>query len=90
MNRLRRGKKAVGLKQSRKAIAAGKAAAVYLAEDADFWVAEPFLAFCEEHGVKPVSVPSKKELQKACGVEVPTACAVLLKEDADNKTGKDA
>ena len=86
MNRLKQGKKVVGLKQSKKAITADKAKIVYLAEDADLWVAEPFLELCREHNIRPVMVPEKKELQKACGVEVPTACAVLLKEDANGNS----
>ncbi|MEE1013994.1 MAG: ribosomal L7Ae/L30e/S12e/Gadd45 family protein [Clostridia bacterium] len=80
MERLKTAQKVVGLKQSRKAIAAGKAKVVFAAEDADPWVMEPFLALCEEHGVEVVRVPAMKELAKACRVEVPTACAVILEQ----------
>ena len=80
MERLKTAQKVVGLKQSRKAIAAGKAKVVFAAEDADPWVMEPFLALCEEHGVEVVWVPAMKELAKACRVEVPTACAVILEQ----------
>ena len=78
MERLKTTAKVVGLQQSKKAVAAQQAKLAYLAEDADAWVKEPFLALCEAQGVEVVLVPGMKELAKACKVEVPTACAVLL------------
>lgn len=82
MERLKSSQKVVGLKQSRQAVIAGKAELVFVAEDADAWVMEPFLALCRERGIQVVSVSSKKELAKACRVEVPTACAAILGKNA--------
>ncbi len=79
MDRLNGAEKVVGLKQSTKAVRADRATLVYVAEDAARWAVEPLLALCEEHGVSVETVASMKALAKACRVEVPTACAVLLK-----------
>ncbi len=82
MERLKSAQRVVGLKQSKQAVIAGKAELVFAAEDADAWVMKPFLALCREHGAEVVSVPTMKELAKACKVEVSTACAVILGKDA--------
>ncbi len=78
MERLHSAEKVVGLKQSKKAVLSGKAKLVYIAEDADPWVTDPLQRLCKEQGAQLLLVPSMKELAKACRVEVPTACAVLL------------
>lgn len=78
MERLHSAQKVVGLKQSKKAVLSGKAKLVYIAEDADPWVTDPLKQLCKGQGVELLLVPSMKELAKACRVEVPTACAVLL------------
>jgi len=78
MERLKTASKVVGLKQSKKAVLAGKAKVVFVAADADPWVIEPFCALCRERGMEPETAESMKALAKACHVEVPTACAVLL------------
>ena len=78
MESLKSADKVVGVKQSRKAVQAGRAKRAYVAEDADPWVIEPVAALCEERQVPVVQVPTMKELAKSCHVEVPTACAVLL------------
>lgn len=70
----------VGLKQSRKAVSAGKAALAYIARDADMHVVFPFEKLCEEKNIKIVYVNNMKELAKACHVDVATAVAVLLTE----------
>ena len=80
MERLKTAQKVVGLKQSKKAVLQGRAGLCFVAEDADPWVANPFLALCQEHGVEVAKAPSMKELAKACKVEVPTACAVILEQ----------
>lgn len=80
MERLKTAPKVAGLKQSQKAVIQGNAKLVFVAEDADPWVTGPFLALCAEHGVQVAQASSMKELAKACRVEVPTACAVILEQ----------
>ncbi len=82
MERLRNTPHVVGLKQSEKAIKRGFAIAAFLAEDTDSYLAEPFLALCEEYGISVETVASRKTLAKACRVEVPVACAVLVAQDS--------
>ena len=44
-------KKVTGLKQTRRALSAGRAALVYLACDADPWLTEPLRALCAQLNV---------------------------------------
>ena len=72
--------KVVGLKQTKKAIAAGKTATVYLAKDADPKLTEPLRAMCRLAAVEVVSDRTMAELGKSCGIAVDTAaCAILCK-----------
>jgi len=78
-SRLLSGKKLVGVKQSKKAVAAGRVQAAYIAQDADPAVTRPFERLCEDVGCEVVAVPSMAELGRMCGIEVASAVAVLLK-----------
>ena len=72
--------KVVGLKQTKKAIAAGKAAMVYLAKDADPKLTEPLRAMCGLAQIAVVDTCAMSELGRSCGIAVGTAaCAVLGK-----------
>lgn len=75
--------KVVGVRQSLKAIRQGKAGRVYLAEDADSFVAVPVIDACKECGVMIEYVKSKSALGKMCHVDVATAVAVDIKETAE-------
>jgi large subunit ribosomal protein L7A len=66
------------LKQSRKSVKEGRAAAAFIAGDAESRVIQPFEALCAEHGVRVERVETCKELGSACGIEVGAAVAVLL------------
>lgn len=70
--------KVTGLKQSRRAIAAGRAARVYLAYDADPRLTEPLRALCIERGIETAEEYSMAQLGRACRIQVGTAAAVLL------------
>ena len=72
--------KVVGVRQSLKAIRQGRAVRVYLAEDADTFVANPVIDICKECGVMLEYVSSKASLGKMCHVDVATAVAVDVKE----------
>ena len=72
--------KVVGLKQTKKAIAAGKTAVVYLAKDADSKLTEPLRAMCQLSGAEVVDDRTMSELGRSCGIAVGTAaCAILRK-----------
>ena len=70
--------KVVGLKQTRRALAAGQAARVFLARDADPHITEPLEAICGLAGVPVEESYTMSELGSACGIAVGTAaCAIL-------------
>ena len=75
---LSRQKIVVGAKQLRKALRAGTASKVYLAENADPAVTEPLAALCQENNVSIFWVRSMAELGKVCGIEVGAAAAAVV------------
>ena len=68
----------MGVKQTRRAIGEGRAARVYLAQDADPAVTAPVEALCREQGVPVEQVAQMKDLGSACGIAVGSAVAALL------------
>lgn len=71
------GRVIVGAKQLRKAVAAGSARLVFLAEDADPAVTQPLQALCAEKNIQLTWVPSMAELGRECGIEVGAAAAAV-------------
>ena len=67
-----------GVKQTRRAIEDGRAARVFLAEDADPRVTGPVEELCREKDIPVERVSQMKELGSACGIAVPSAVAALL------------
>lgn len=72
--------KVVGAKQVRRALEGGRAVAVFLASDADPGVTEPIAQLCAEQGVETETVPSMRELGRACGIAVGAAVAAAVRE----------
>ena len=68
----------VGAKQLKKALLGGRAACVFLAENADPAVTEPIEAMCQNSGVTIHWVSSMTDLGRACGIEVGAAAAAVL------------
>ena len=68
----------VGAKQLRKALKAGTAQQVYLAENADPAVTEPLAQMCEACAVAYGWVSSMAELGRSCGIDVATAAAAIV------------
>ena len=71
--------KVVGIKQLKKALSDGRAAKVFLAQDADPKLLGPIRESCESGGVPMEEVPTMAELGRACGIEVGSAVAGLLR-----------
>ena len=71
--------KIVGIKQLKKALAAGQTAKVFLALDADPKLTGPIAETCCGSGVPVEEVPTMAELGRACGIEVGAAAAALLR-----------
>ena len=62
--------KVVGLKQVRRAVAAGKVRRVYLACDADPRLTEPMEALCRASGIDVVTDYTMAQLGRACSIAV--------------------
>ena len=68
----------VGTKQLKKAVKAGRAGYVFLAENADPAVTEPLEELCRQNHIQITWVRSMAELGRACGIEVGAAAAAVL------------
>lgn len=79
MESLKHRAKAVGVKQTAEAVKSGSAQTVYIAGDADSALTRPIAELCRTHGTELIYVGSKKELGRACGIDVPSAAAAVLK-----------
>jgi len=73
-------KKAVGSKQTLKAIDRNQAKAVYVARNADRHIIEPVIQACKSRSIPVVLVDSMIALGKACGIEVGSASAAIVEE----------
>ena len=70
--------KAVGTKQTIKALERGEAKTVYLAMDADERITTSVLELCKANGVEIIYVDTMAQLGKACGIEVGAASVAIL------------
>lgn len=71
-------RRAVGTKQTLKAIQSGEAKVVYFALDADEAVLAPLKAALTAQATPTYEVESMKVLGRICGIEVGAAAAALL------------
>lgn len=78
LDELKTANKVVGIKQLRKAIAAGRAKKVFLAADADPMLTEPVAAQCRERKITVISVPTMRQLGAACDIPVDAAAAAIV------------
>ena len=79
LEELRHCKKAVGVKQSTKAVENGTAASVIIAKDCEQRVVKGIIELCEKNSVPVTYADSMKQLGKACGIDVEAAVACVLK-----------
>lgn len=79
LNDLSSGKKIVGIKQLRKAVAAGSVCRVFLAADADPLLTDPVRRMCCGQGIPVEEVPTMAELGRACGISVGASAAGLCR-----------
>lgn len=78
LDELKTANKVVGIKQLRKAIAAGKVKKVFLAEDADPMLTGPVAEQCRAQKITVISVPTMRQLGAACDISVDAAAAAIL------------
>ena len=75
---LPKGRLVVGSKQLKKAVAAGRAQCVFLAENADPALTDPIAEMCSEQNIQITWVRTMAELGRACGIEVGAAAAAVV------------
>ncbi len=80
LSELQSGHVIVGIKQLQRALAEGRVAAVFLAEDADPLRTEPLAEVCRSAEIPMTWVPTMVQLGRACGIAVGAAAAGLLRE----------
>lgn len=73
-------KRAIGSKQTTKALEKGITKIVYLARDADEHVLRPLINLCKVKNIELVWVDTMLALGKACGIEVGSAAAAVIEE----------
>lgn len=79
LEKLKNARRVVGTRKLIRAVQAGEVAEAYLADDADLFILRQVRDACAQADVRIVSVETMKALGAACGVEVPTAAAGVLK-----------
>ena len=75
------GKKlAVGARQLKKALVAGRTDCVFLAQNADPGLTDPIVELCRQQGSAVLWVRTMEDLGRACGIEVGAAAAAPVAE----------
>ena len=72
------GRRVTGLRQTQKAVLAGRAERVFLAKDADPRLTDPLRALCAEKAIPCDSSMTLRQLGTACGIAVPAAAVAVL------------
>lgn len=80
LERLKNGKKVIGIKQTTKAVTKNIATCVFLADDADERVLAPLRALCEANEVEVVRASDMKSLGLACSIAVGAAAAAIVRQ----------
>ena len=73
-------KKAVGSKETLKAVERGQAKVVFVAKNAEQRVVEPVIRACQARGTPVEEVSSMRELGRACGISVNCASAAVIED----------
>lgn len=72
--------KAVGAKQTMKAVEKGQALLVYVASDSERCVVEPIESICLAKDIPLIKADNMKNLGKACRIEVRCAVAAIIED----------
>ena len=76
---LKTAKKVVGVKQLRRALNEHRVLQIFLADDADPQLTEPLERQCCGEQIPVIRVDTMRELGKACGISVGSACAAIVR-----------
>lgn len=73
-------KKTIGTKQTQKAVERDAVKLVYIARDAEPQVIRPLEDLCSQKGIEIIYIESMAALGNACGIDVRSASASILKD----------
>lgn len=73
-------RKSIGTRETTKAVQKGEAQVVFVARNAASHVTEPLLRLCQDKAIEVVTVDDMEELGEACGIDVGSASAAILRE----------
>jgi len=76
---LKAAKKAIGAKQTVKAVERGQTEVVFLANDAEGRVIQPIRELCSKKNIAVQETLTMQELGQACGIAVGAAAVAVLK-----------
>ena len=76
---LKSSSKAIGIKQSLKAVEGNNVKVVFIARDADEKIVSSLKELCVKSAVQIEYVDTMKQLGKACGIEVGASAVCVLK-----------
>ena len=76
-------RRAVGLKQTIRAVRGGKAERVFIAGDAGEEMVRELREEVLARGITLETIPTMKALGKACRIQVPAAAAASLRDEAE-------
>ena len=76
---LKGSQKTIGTKQTLKAVSKDLVDKVFIAQDADRRIVMPLMELCQQKNIAIEDVETMSQLGKACGVDVATASAAILK-----------
>ena len=79
LEELKSSNKAIGIKQTLKAVESNSAKVVFIAKDADEKIVGSLRELCLSNSVKLEYIDTMKQLGKACGIEVGASAVCLLK-----------
>ena len=79
MERLKHGKKVVGLNQTLKCVDRNEAEVIFVAADCDFRISGVIDELRSLGNIEIIEVESMKALGKACGIDVNAAIACIVK-----------
>jgi large subunit ribosomal protein L7A len=75
---LKNSNKAIGIKQTLKAVENNIAKVVFIARDADEKVTAPLKDLCMSNSIEIVYADTMKQLGKACGIDVGASAVCIL------------
>ncbi len=76
-------KRAIGIKQTKKAVLNNKCSKCFIADDADPEMVSVLIESCRTADIEVIYAGDMKQLGKACGIDVGASAACILKKGGE-------